>query len=48
MLNRYLMGLALTLAALGLLLLGQAAWSIIPAFAGVYILGSTLWDTMKN
>lgn len=48
MLNRYLTGLALTLAAVGLLVVGQPVWSLLPAVSGVYILGSTLWDTLKR
>jgi len=47
MLNRYLMGLALTLCAVGLFIIHQPVWSLLPAVAGVYILGSTLWDAMK-
>ena len=48
MLNRYLMGLALTVGAVVLLFRGQSVWSLLPAVSGVYILGSTLWDTMKH
>jgi hypothetical protein len=46
--NRYLRGLALTLAAVGLLVIHQPVWSLLPAVAGVYILGSTLRDTMQK
>lgn len=45
--NRYLMGLALTVMAAGLLYIHQPVWSLLPAVSGAYILGSTLWDMMK-
>lgn len=48
MIDRYLTGLALAVSAAILLYLGEDVWSLLPAIAGVYILGSTLWDTMKN
>jgi hypothetical protein len=48
-LNRYLMGLVLTaFGAVLLFVLGQPVWSLLPAISGVYILGSTLWDTTKK
>lgn len=47
-LDRYLTGSLLIFSAICLIYLGENAWSCVPSVAGIYILGSLLWEKIKE
>ena len=47
-LMRYLTGTGFVAIAFLLARLGEDLWSVLPATAGVYILGSMLWEKIKE
>ena len=45
---RYFVGLSMTLFAVGLVYIGQGPVAVLPASAGLYMLGSLMWDLLKG